>query len=35
MKAEGPVDCGSGAFVSEEIVGEGEQGFRDITTVNV
>jgi hypothetical protein len=35
MNAEGPVDCGSDIFVSEEDDGEGEKGSRDTTTVNV
>jgi hypothetical protein len=35
MNAKGPVDCGSGFFVSEEVDGEGEKGSRDTTTVNV
>jgi hypothetical protein len=34
MNAKGPVDCGSGNFVSEKVDGEGEKGSRDTTIVN-
>jgi hypothetical protein len=33
--AKGPVNCGSGVFVPDEVDGEGEKGSTDTTKVNV